>query len=159
MNCILAQRLLRLICPRCRRPVKIPPEVLSSSGIDTKKHKNVAFYEGAGCDECYHTGFRRRKAIVEILDLTDEIRDMIASKRPLSDIKKRAMDEGMVGLRQGAVGCAIRGERNSYVFNNKGCNGHGAGGGLTCRASGKEVRVRMAIEEVGPCGPAAGFAR
>jgi type IV pilus assembly protein PilB len=110
MNCILAQRLIRLICPRCKRSVKLSPEVLSASGIDPQKHGETTFYEGIGCDDCYNTGFRRRKGILEILDLSDEIRDMISSKRPLASIKKKALEEGMVPLRQVAVECALRGE-------------------------------------------------
>jgi type II secretory ATPase GspE/PulE/Tfp pilus assembly ATPase PilB-like protein len=117
MNCILAQRLVRLICPRCKRAVKVPPEVLSSSGIDPQKYGNTTFYEGAGCDECYSTGYKRRKGILEILELSDEVRDMIAGKHPLSVIKKKALDDGMVPLRQVAVECALRGETTLEEIN------------------------------------------
>jgi type IV pilus assembly protein PilB len=117
MNCILAQRLVRLICPRCKREVKIPPEMLSASGIDPQKCGDVTFYEGIGCDDCYNTGFRHRKGILEILDLSDEIRDMISSKRPLASIKKKALEGGMVPLRQVAVECALRGETTLEEIN------------------------------------------
>ena len=110
MNCILAQRLVRLLCTKCKRPVKMEPETLATSGIDPQKHADVTYYEGRGCDECYNTGYRGRTAIVEILDLSDEIRDMIASKRTLSDIKKKAIEDGMVPLRQVAVERVLRGD-------------------------------------------------
>jgi type IV pilus assembly protein PilB len=117
MNSILAQRLIRLLCLRCKREVKIEPDTLSASGIDPQKYSGVTFYEGGGCDECYNTGFKGRTAIVEILDLSDEIRDMISSKRTLSDIKKKAVDEGMIPLRQVAVERVIRGDTSLDEIN------------------------------------------
>jgi type IV pilus assembly protein PilB len=117
MNSILAQRLIRLLCSKCKTEVKIEPDTLSASGIDPQKHANVTFYEGGGCDECYNTGFKGRTAIVEILDLTDEIRDMISNKRTLSDIKKKAIDAGMIPLRQVAVERVIRGDTSLEEIN------------------------------------------
>ena len=117
LNCVLAQRLLRMICPDCKREVSVSKETLVSSGMDPDKYSGETFYEGAGCDNCYQTGYKGRRAILEILDLTDEIRDMIASKEPISTIKKRAIDEGMVSLRQVAVGCVLRNETTLEEIN------------------------------------------
>src|SRR6201993_257088 len=103
LNCILAQRLVRLICDSCRAVVHYPPEVLEASGLDPKQWAQVAFYEGQGCIECAGTGFRGRTAIHELLDLTDRIREMILAKKPTSEIRRAAREEGMRFLRESAL--------------------------------------------------------
>jgi len=100
LNCILAQRLVRVICPNCKRPKKISVQELTDSGLDPGAWSNVAFAEGAGCLECSGTGFHGRTAICELLDLTDRIREMIVDRRPTSEIKRVARDEGMITLRE-----------------------------------------------------------
>src|SRR5262249_6433913 len=77
LNCILAQRLVRIICESCRTVVHYPPDVLEASGLDPEQWSRVSFYEGQGCIECAGTGFRGRTAIHELLDLSDHIREMI----------------------------------------------------------------------------------
>jgi type IV pilus assembly protein PilB len=103
LNCILAQRLVRLICNSCRKVVQYPPEVLEASGLDPEQWSKVAFYEGQGCIECAGTGFRGRSAIHELLDLSDRIREMILLKKPTSEIRRAARDEGMRFLRESAL--------------------------------------------------------
>jgi len=103
LNCILAQRLVRLICENCRRPVEVPPELIEESGLDPAKWKDVVSYEGAGCAECNRTGFRGRTAIGELLALSDRIRELILEKRPSSEIRRAAREEGMVTLRESAL--------------------------------------------------------
>ncbi|MFZ3210746.1 MAG: GspE/PulE family protein [Terriglobales bacterium] len=103
LNCILAQRLVRLICDSCKKKVYYPPEVLESSGLDPQVWGSVPFYEGEGCMECSGTGFRGRTAIHELLDLTDRIREMILEKRPTSEIRRAAREEGMRFLRESAL--------------------------------------------------------
>lgn len=103
LNCILAQRLVRIICEGCKKKVKYPDAMLVESGIDPLKHKDAWFYEGAGCIDCAGTGFRGRTAIHELLDLSDHIREMILEKRPSSEIKRAAKDEGMITLREAGV--------------------------------------------------------
>ena len=103
LNCILAQRLVRLICDSCRTVVHYPPEVLEASGLDPEQWSQVAFYEGQGCIECAGTGFRGRTAIHELLDLTDRIREMILAKKPSSEIRRAAREEGMRFLRESAL--------------------------------------------------------
>src|SRR5579863_2671164 len=100
LNCILAQRLVRVICPSCKKEVKYPPETLRESGLDPQEWGDVPFYEGAGCLDCSGSGFRGRTAICELLDLSDRIREMIIDKRPSSEIKRAAKDEGMQFLRE-----------------------------------------------------------
>jgi type IV pilus assembly protein PilB len=109
LNCVLAQRLVRRICADCRQPAKITREQLLESAIDPDSVAAHVFYEGAGCIECGGTGFKGRTAICELMDLTDRIRDMILERRPTSEIKKAAKDEGMTFLRQCAVGRVLDG--------------------------------------------------
>jgi len=103
LNCILAQRLVRLICNSCRTVVHYPPDVLEASGLDPEQWSKVPFYEGQGCIECAGTGFRGRTAIHELLDLSDRIREMILAKKPTSEIRRAAREEGMRFLRESAL--------------------------------------------------------
>src|SRR3981189_269585 len=103
LNCILAQRLVRLICESCRTAVHYPPDVLEASGLDPAQWSKVPLYEGPGCIECAGTGFRGRTAIHELLDLSDRIREMILAKKPTSEIRRAARDEGMRFLRESAL--------------------------------------------------------
>jgi type IV pilus assembly protein PilB len=103
LNCVLAQRLVRLICTHCKRPATVSDAALVESGLDLAMLANTRFFEGAGCLECGGTGYKGRTAICELLDLTDRIRDMILDRRPTSEIKKAAREEGMRFLRDSAV--------------------------------------------------------
>ncbi len=103
LNCILAQRLVRVICEHCKRPVRYPDSMLVESGLNPAEWRDFAFMEGAGCFECGGTGFRGRSAIHELLDLTDRIRDMILARRPSSEIKRAGREDGMTFLRESAV--------------------------------------------------------
>jgi type IV pilus assembly protein PilB len=103
LNCILAQRLVRIICDSCRTAVHYPTEVLESSGLDPAQWSDVPLYEGQGCIECAGTGFHGRTAIHELLDLTDRIRELILEKKPTSEIRRAAREEGMRFLRESAL--------------------------------------------------------
>jgi type IV pilus assembly protein PilB len=103
LNCILAQRLVRLICEHCKKQVHYPESYLVESGLDPKVWSDIPLYEGTGCFECGGTGFRGRTAIHELLDLSDGIREMILNKRPTPEIKRLAKEEGMTFLRDSAV--------------------------------------------------------
>jgi type IV pilus assembly protein PilB len=103
LNCILAQRLVRIICEHCKVPVQYPDSYLVESGLNVDEWRNITLYEGPGCFECGGTGFRGRTAIHELLDLSEHIREMILDKRPASEIKRIARDEGMTFLRESAI--------------------------------------------------------
>ena len=103
LNCILAQRLVRIICPHCKARIPVSDEYLVESGLDPAEWRKVDFFEGAGCFECGGTGFRGRTAIHELLDLSEKIRDQILDKRPASEIKRTAKEEGMIFLRESAL--------------------------------------------------------
>ncbi|HEU4889007.1 MAG TPA: GspE/PulE family protein [Thermoanaerobaculia bacterium] len=103
LNCVLAQRLVRKICEHCKREVKYQDSIIVESGLDLAEFRGRTFYEGAGCIECNGTGFHGRAAISELLDLSDRIRTMILDRRPASEIKKAAHEEGMTFLRESAL--------------------------------------------------------
>jgi type IV pilus assembly protein PilB len=103
LNCILAQRLVRTVCEFCVRRSRYPEEMLRLSGLDVAEWRDFEFSEGAGCIECAGTGHRGRTAIHELLDLTDHIREMILDKKPSSEIRKAAGEEGMTFLRESAL--------------------------------------------------------
>src|ERR1700677_5129409 len=109
LNCILAQRLVRVICEHCKKVVTYPEEYLVESGLNPEEWRNVTLYEGPGCFECGGTGFRGRTAIHELLDLSEHIREMILDKRPASEIKRQAREEGMTFLRDSAIDKAREG--------------------------------------------------
>ena len=103
LNCVLAQRLVRRICDACKHPVSVDPALLAESAIDPQLLVGRTLYEGSGCIECGGTGFKGRMAICELLDLTDHIREIILDKRPISEVKRAAKEQGMRLLRESAV--------------------------------------------------------
>ena len=117
LNCVLAQRLVRCICLKCKAPITISNDELRAYGLQPEKYKDVTFYAGKGCGECYNTGYHGRKAIAELLELSDELRDMIAAKEPPSAIKKKAIENGMITLRRSAVERAVSGETTFEEIN------------------------------------------
>jgi type IV pilus assembly protein PilB len=117
LNCVMAQRLVRLTCAHCKRPVRIDRQALEESGLDPALADTHRFYEGAGCIECGGTGFKGRTAICELLDLSDRIRDMILERRPTSEVKKMAHEEGMRFLRESAVEKVLIGQTTLREIN------------------------------------------
>ena len=103
LNCIMAQRLVRVICPNCKRPKQLSAQEMQDSGLDSAVWSAISLAEGAGCLECSGTGFHGRTAICELLDLTDRIREMIVDRRPTSEIKRVAREEGMTTLRESGL--------------------------------------------------------
>ena len=103
LNCILAQRLVRVICPSCKRPKKYTPEELKEAGLDPAVWGSAVLVEGVGCLDCSGTGYHGRTAICELLDLTDRIREMIVDRRPTSEVKRIAREEGMATLRESGL--------------------------------------------------------
>jgi type IV pilus assembly protein PilB len=103
LNCILAQRLVRITCGNCQKPIHYSDQTLIESGLNPDQYRDFTFYEGEGCLECNGTGYRGRTAIHELLDVSDDIREMIIERRPASEIKRAAHDEGMMSLRESAL--------------------------------------------------------
>jgi type IV pilus assembly protein PilB len=117
LNCILAQRLVRLICSSCKRPAKATREQLTQSGLDPARYLDYTFYEGKGCIDCNGTGYTGRTAIAELLDMSDRIREMILEKRPSADIKRAAKEEGMTFLREAALAKVFAGKTSLHEIN------------------------------------------
>jgi len=117
LNCVMAQRLVRKICVACKHPVVIDPQLLAESAIDVALAAKHTFYEGTGCIECSGTGFKGRMAICELLDLTDHIREIILEKRPISEVKRAAREQGMRLLRESAVERVLSGETTLREIN------------------------------------------
>src|SRR5688572_10119106 len=103
LNCVMAQRLVRLICSHCKRQTPVDPKALEEAGMSADLARTHTFYDGAGCMECGGTGFKGRTAICELLNLSDRIREMILDRRPASEVKKAAHEDGMRFLRESAI--------------------------------------------------------
>ncbi len=103
LNCVLAQRLVRVLCRRCRRPTPVPAATLIESGLDPELYAEQTFHEPGGCEECGGTGFLGRTAVSELLDMSDRIRQMIIERKPSGEIKQAAREEGMTFLRESAL--------------------------------------------------------
>jgi type IV pilus assembly protein PilB len=117
LNCILAQRLVRTICPFCKRPFKADIQLLEDSGLNPERYGGHTFFRGEGCIQCAGTGYKGRHAISELLDLTDELREMLIERRPTKDIKAAAKKSGMVFLRESAVARALSGQTTLEEIN------------------------------------------
>jgi type IV pilus assembly protein PilB len=109
LNCVAAQRLVRKICTYCKRPVVYNRETLEESGLDGARYEHHPFFEGAGCRECNGQGYHGRTAILELLDLTDDIREMILNKTSISRLKEAARTAGTLFLRDAAVNKVLAG--------------------------------------------------
>ena len=117
LNCVMAQRLVRKVCPVCKVPVTYSDEFLLESVIKPELATSATFFEAKGCDECNGTGYRGRSAIVELLDLNDELRELIVSKAPAAVLKKAASEAGTMFLRESAVEKVLMGETTIKEIN------------------------------------------
>jgi type IV pilus assembly protein PilB len=102
LNCIAAQRLVRVLCPLCKKPVTLSKADLVYNRVD-KSLFSQPIFQAHGCEECSGLGYSGRTAIGEILELTDEIKEMILAKKPTSEIKKIAMEQGMIPIRKNGL--------------------------------------------------------
>jgi type II secretory ATPase GspE/PulE/Tfp pilus assembly ATPase PilB-like protein len=103
LNCVLAQRLVRVLCPACKHPEKVPDALMRESGLDPDIYGEQVFHDAEGCGECGGSGFLGRTAVSELLDMSDRIRQMILERRPAAEIKQAAREEGMTFLRDSAL--------------------------------------------------------
>ncbi len=117
LNCILAQRLVRLICNSCKQEVRASRQQLIESALEPNKYQNYTFYEGKGCIDCNGTGYRGRTAIAELLDMSDRIKEMVLQRRPAADIKRAAKEEGMTFLREAALAKVFNGKTTLHEIN------------------------------------------
>jgi len=117
LNCILAQRLVRVLCQKCKAAVKYDDRQLLESGLDPAVYKKQVFYEAQGCPDCHFTGYQGRTAIAELLELSDPIREMILERKPLSEVRKKAKAEGIIFLREVGIDKVLRGTTSLKELN------------------------------------------
>jgi type IV pilus assembly protein PilB len=109
LNCVAAQRLVRRNCTHCAKPVRYDQATLEESGLSYEKYGQLEFMAGDGCEECHGTGFHGRSAIMELLDMNDELRELIVSKAPVSKLKQAARKSGTIFLRDAAIEKMVQG--------------------------------------------------
>jgi type II secretory ATPase GspE/PulE/Tfp pilus assembly ATPase PilB-like protein len=99
---VLAQRLVRVICPKCKEAYTPPLEAFRRLNLSTDS-ESVTFYRGKGCDACMGSGYRGRQGVFEMLMITDTVRDLILRKAPSHEIRQEALRSGMTTLRHDAM--------------------------------------------------------
>jgi type IV pilus assembly protein PilB len=117
LNCVLAQRLVRVLCSRCKQRYHPSDDELRESGLEPGRFKEQVFYTSLGCEICNHTGYRGRTAIHELLDLSDNIREMIIARRPGSEVRRAARQEGLGSLRESALRLVFEGKTTLHEIN------------------------------------------
>jgi len=117
LNCVLAQRLVRMLCSHCKRSYKSEDQELTESGLNPEKYREQIFYNAVGCEVCNFTGYRGRTAIHELLDVTDHIREIILERRPGSEVRRAARAEGLTSLRESAVAKVFHGVTTLHEIN------------------------------------------
>lgn len=106
-----------MLCNHCRRVHKPTDQELSESGLNPDKYRNEVFYASVGCEVCNHTGYRGRTAIHELLDVTDNIREIILERRPGSEVRRAARAEGLTSLRESAIAKVFLGVTTLHEIN------------------------------------------
>ncbi|MBL8171874.1 MAG: type II/IV secretion system protein [Acidobacteria bacterium] len=117
LNCVLAQRLVRMLCSRCKKPYQPSEKELLDSGLQSTKYREHVYYTSVGCEICNNTGYRGRTAIHELLDMSDNIREMIIARRPGSEVRRAATEEGLGTLRQSALRLVFEGQTTLHEIN------------------------------------------
>jgi type IV pilus assembly protein PilB len=103
VHLICAQRLVRRICKECRTPVEVPPQALIDAGYTPDEVKDVQVHKGRGCSMCNNTGYKGRVGLYEVLELTDDIRQLILEGASAIELKQKAIEEGMISLRRSGL--------------------------------------------------------
>ncbi|MFQ5695520.1 MAG: type IV-A pilus assembly ATPase PilB, partial [Terriglobia bacterium] len=103
VHLICAQRLVRRICTECREENPLPPQALIDIGFSPKEAKSVKVFKGKGCDRCNGTGYKGRAGLYEVMEITDEIRELVLVGASALELKKKAIEQGMIGLRRSGL--------------------------------------------------------
>lgn len=103
LNCVMAQRLVRKVCFKCRKKISFDDARLIREGLDPSHYPGAQFFEAQGCEACNQTGYHGRSAIVEFLEMDDELRELIVSKVPIARLKQAARERGTKLLRESAM--------------------------------------------------------
>ena len=100
---ILAQRLIRKVCPECKEPIKVHPQLLIDLGIPPDEVKSFQVYKGKGCSLCNNTGYNGRVGLYEVMPMKEEVKELVLSRASTSEVKKEAIRLGMKTLRQSGI--------------------------------------------------------
>jgi type IV pilus assembly protein PilB len=99
LNLVCAQRLVRRVCQNCKVHDEIPSQALEQIGYTTDEAKKVKVYKGAGCDKCNKTGYKGRVGLYEVMEITEELRELILVGASAIELRRKAIEEGMITLR------------------------------------------------------------
>jgi type IV pilus assembly protein PilB len=103
VNLIQAQRLIRRICNDCKREESMPPEALIEVGFSADEASKLKTYKGKGCATCNNTGYKGRIGLYEVMEVTDDIRELILIGASALELRKKAIDDGMITLRESGL--------------------------------------------------------
>jgi type IV pilus assembly protein PilB len=103
VNLIQAQRLIRRVCKDCKQEHQTPPEALIEVGFTTEEAKTIKTYKGKGCSTCNSTGYKGRIGLYEVMEVTDEIRELILIGASALELRKKAVEDGMITLRESGL--------------------------------------------------------
>jgi len=117
LNCVLAQRLVRVLCTHCKSKYRPADQELIESGLNPDKYRDQIFYKSGSCEVCNFTGYRGRTAIHELLDVTDHIREIILERRPGSEVRRAARAEGLTSLRESSLAKVFMGVTTLHEIN------------------------------------------
>jgi len=117
LNAVLAQRLVRQVCPSCAAPAEVPADLLAASGIAAADAGAYRFMHGRGCGHCRGTGYKGRRAIAELLQLNDDIRELIIERAPARRIREAAARQGTRFLRDAALDLVRQGHTTLQEIN------------------------------------------
>jgi len=103
VNVIAAQRLVRRICANCKEEVEVPIQALLSVGFSEAEAHSLKIYRGKGCDKCGGTGYKGRVGLFEVMEISEDIRELILSGATVVELRRKAIEEGMITLRQSGL--------------------------------------------------------
>jgi len=103
VNLICAQRLVRRVCSNCKQPQHMPPQALIQAGYSPEDAQSVTPMHGAGCEKCNNTGYKGRVGLYEVMEVTDELRELVLVGASALELRRKAIDEGMITLRQSGL--------------------------------------------------------
>jgi type II secretory ATPase GspE/PulE/Tfp pilus assembly ATPase PilB-like protein len=107
---VMAQRLVRLVCPKCKEQYQPPTDAVKRLGIELEKDARVTFYRSRGCDHCSGKGYRGRLGVYELMFLNDRIRDLVLQKSSAHLIREAAIESGMKTLKDDAIAKILLGQ-------------------------------------------------
>ncbi len=103
MQLICAQRLVRRVCEKCKEAEDIPVQALLNVGFPEAEAPHIQMYRGRGCDVCNNTGYKGRVGLFEVMEITDDVKELVLSGATAVELRRKAMEEGMITLRQSGL--------------------------------------------------------